>query len=376
MHIKFIEDRALEVFTTLNLLWEEKKQGKGIFKDVVLSQDRWPEPKDRVELANYLACAALFMRGGVISDDPFKWLYALQEKVPEMFDPKVVAEDWTPKRIESTIRKITPKLLNKEDAGTEENGAGALGFNVKTHTISWQENLTTLHNYWGDNVLNVFWGVTEFEEAFRRIDHKRNIAGFKGMRRKIFSLLTIWLQERELIPVFPTPIPIDHHALRVLLATNSIEVKDHKVPTVLAEKYEMLADQLVFRRTEQLVDDIMKWSQSFLIKHGLSYLNVNPAIWVLSRDFCSGQLQNTSRQDGKFYFTPEILRENPNLWPKKYRDPCSYCPLEHLCTGVVPVRPHSKNALVVRMERVPYPNPMLSGFGKQLPYPGRRKSVK
>ena len=43
------EDRAREVFTILQEYWLEKK---GVFSNVILPQDRFPVPSDKIELAD------------------------------------------------------------------------------------------------------------------------------------------------------------------------------------------------------------------------------------------------------------------------------------------------------------------------------------
>jgi len=376
MKIKYNTERAIEVFRLLDKLW---KDGNGIFKDVVLSQNRWPEPKQKKELANYLFCAAIFMRGARNSDDPFRWLSKLWQKVPEMFDPESVAKEWTMRRIQHTIREITPEILQKkkeEDNG--DNGAGALGYNLRESTRFWHKNLTVLHKEWGGDIFNAFWGVTEFEGFYRRVNYEDNEAGFEGMKRKIFSLFVIWLQERGLIPILPTPLPIDHHALRILTATGIVKFIDPNVPVTLEKYYPALIGQFAVRVYDKKVNDpIAIWSQKLLKKHNISHLTVNPAMWVVSRDFCSNQLQNTTRQNGQFFFTPELLKQNPKLWPKRYKNPCRYCPLESFCTGVLPSHPYHKRGTMVIMQRVPYAEPYLPGvdWKEVMPYTGRRRSL-
>ena len=374
MQIKFNEDRALKIFGILNRLWREKK---GLYNNIILPQNAWPLlPKEPKQLANYLFFAALPMRGGVVSEDPFKWIWQLSQNFPTMFEPEIVAKEWPPEKIEGAVKRITPDILNGKGVG--EKGAGALGYKIDQHSKAWYENSLVLSTYWGGDLRNVFWGVTDFEEAFRRIDNRRNEAGFRGMRRKIFSLLTIWLQEKKLIPMFPTPLPVDFHVLRVFWATEIIELRDIKPPRSFEQYYPSLVDKPATRVKEQLVDQIAKWSQGFLEEHRLPHLNINPAVWVLSRDLCAGHLQNTSRKNGTVLFLPEELRNAPGLWPSKYKNPCHYCPIEKFCTGCVPSVPYYRRGILVRMERVNYPQntAFLPGIDwkEYIPYSGRRRS--
>jgi len=378
--MKINEGRALRVFKTLDDLWGE---GAPIFKDVVLSQNRWPMPEKGI--ANYLFYASLPMRGAVNSDDPFKLLFELYKKHPDLFDPNLVARCWTPEKIVKAIKSVSrEKLLERScsDAEFQENG-GSLGYRLTERAEYWYQNSVILSTYWGGDILNVFnYGIVDFEDVFRRIDNNITEAGFVGMRRKIFSLLTIWLQEKGFIPTFPTPLPVDFHALRVLWATKCIDLpKNAKSPIALQEYYPSLAKWPAIRMTEQLTDGIAIWSQGFMAENKLSHYNINPAIWVISRDFCNNQLQNKSAagDSEKFvsskFFDKEEFRRNPDLWPKNYKNPCMHCPLEKLCTGAAPSNPYYRKGIMVRLERIPYPIQVLPGMEDSFIYNGRRRSV-
>lgn len=369
MEIRFREERALAVFSVLNALWVQKA---GIFTGILLPQDRWPLPATPREQANYFLYAALPMRGAVISEDPFRWLSSLRGRFPEMFEPEIVTKEWSVQRISEAIKTTTSEILN--DEGTGNQGAGALGYKLTQLVEHWRENSITLSNYWGGNLLNVFWGVLDYEEAFRRIDNHRTPAGFKGMRRKIFALLTIWLQEKKLIPTFPTPLPVDFHTFRILWATETLEFKVTKPPAALSKNYAMLAGKPAVHISEHLIDEVTKWSQTFLSKHKISHLNINPAIWVLSRELCAQHLQNSTRKKGKVFFDREVLRE----WPRNYKDPCSYCPLEKLCTGAVPSVPYYRRGILVRLERISHPKQFLPGvdWTNFIPLPPKKKTKK
>jgi len=374
VEVKFNEEIAFKVFKIIGDLWKDKK---GIFEGVILPQDRYvPKCDSEKDEANWRFYAALPMRGGLVSEDPFKWLLALRERFPEMFDPKIVSEKWSPEKIGEAFKAVTPGILN--GSGTGEKGAGALSYKMAEHPKAWYENSVVLHRYWGGDIRNVFWGVMDFEEAFRRIDYYHTEVGFKGMRRKIFSLFVIWLQEKKIIPIFPTPIPIDFHALRVMIATDIIRFEKVAKPFVRKnEKHPVQFEgKLSLRITERFIDTVAKWSQKFISKifiwkSGLSHLDVNPAVWVLSRSLCAEHFQSGSRKGRISYIETDNL--SASSWPKKYKDPCSHCPIETYCKWIVPSAPYYQWGLLIRLsERVAYPIRRLPGF--QSEYKSRKNS--
>lgn len=371
MKIKFDEEKAVRIFEVLEDLYKKRR---GIFKGVVLPQDRVVAPKDEREHANFLFYASLPMRGGINSDDPFKWLLLLRDKFPEMFEPEIIVKEFTPEKIANVFREITSVILNGN--GTGEKGAGAFSYKMEEHAKNWHENSIILINYWGGDIRNVFWGVTEFEESFRRIDYNRVKAGFKGMRRKIFSLFVEWLHERQLILTFPTPIPIDFHAMRILWGTEMVTIGGLK-PFKILEKHPLQIDgKQAIRIGEKFTDTLAKWSQKFIFDNGFSHINIGPALWILSRSLCAEHFQNSSRGDSMSYVDSEKLKNNHGLWPKNYKNPCSHCPISEYCKWVIPSAAYYRWGLLVRLgKRVEYPVNKLPGiiWEEFMPYQSVKK---
>ncbi len=367
--IKIDKEKALRLFTILDKLWQKKE---GICEGVVLPQNLQSNPSDPKECALWLFYCSLPMRGGLVSEDPFKWMYVLKELFPEMFIPEIVCREWTPEKIVNAFQVATKKILNGNGVGI--SGSGAMGYKADEYAGAWFGNSVVLHKYWGGDVRNVFWGVLDFEEAFRRVDYRHNEAGFKGMRRKIFSLLAIFLQEKGIIPVFPTPIPIDFHAMRILWGTEALILNGCAKPFMPKEKHpKSLEGRLSIRVSEKFIDQIAKWSQKFLRENNLSHLNVNPAIWVLSRSLCSEHFQTGSRKDGNEYVDAEALLRNKE-WPKNYRNPCKYCDIEKLCQWIIPAAPYYRWGYLIRIsERVPFPYETMHLPGLDLKFRSRRK---
>jgi hypothetical protein len=401
--IKFDEGIAKSVFQILDHGW---KYRTGIFKNTILPQDRYPSQtewetffaNDR-ERFNWLLCVVLSQRGGILSEVPFKLFWWLRQEFPEMFDPKIVAEKWSPESIEEKLqlgiatiyaakreqiknnkvvenqqmaksaqqdfpwmfraKPLSEKQVFSDTKISINNEKEIRGYKTKEIPKYWYSNFLVLHKYWGDDLANVFWGVTEFEQAFSRVDYKINSeTGFQGIRRKLFSLLVIWLQGKNLLPIFPVPIPIDIHAQRILWSTEILAKVDWARPFKPKKEVQVqLAGKTAIRVYEAFTDEIAKWSQKFIVENGFSHLNVNPALWVLGRSLCAEHWQNTSREKATIYVEPKELAKNPHLWRKNYKDPCSYCPIEKYCQWAIPDAPHSNWGLLVRLgKRVPYPS--------------------
>jgi len=359
MNIAFDEKRALAVFKILDLEWRAKR---GVFANIVLPQDRLRLPRNNERKVNFLFYSALFMRGGIISEDPFRWLVTLHDKRPEYFNPEfVVKNGLTPDDIKDAFIAITPKVLAQNGLvpGRKANGSGnPFAYKIDQHTKSWIANSQFFVKEFDGNILNIFAGVRDFEEAFARInrnDRQRNGGdGILGMRRKIFSLFTIWLQEKNLIPRFPTPIPVDFHALRILWATEILSLPD-LLPFKINDRHpKSYAGKTATQTREKLIDAITRWSQIFLFANRISHLVINPALWVLSRDLCANHFQNSTLAKGTIFREPTDLLIGQLRWPIGYKNPCQICPIEQYCEGAVPAAPYYIWGILMRMPRVPY----------------------
>ena len=111
MRVDFNEDKALAMFKILDEQWRKKT---GVFEGVVLPQDRWLLPmKTNQEKANFLFYSAIFMRGAIISEDPFRFLVSFWESSPKLYDPKfIISQELGPSDIANVLMNIMPKSRN------------------------------------------------------------------------------------------------------------------------------------------------------------------------------------------------------------------------------------------------------------------------
>ncbi len=353
------ENRAFQIFSILEPLWKNRT---GIYKGVNLSEDLYPvQIQDPVKLANYFFYCAIPQRGGVNSDSSFRWTQKMYQLFPEMFDPFVMAAKYkrrpgaTKKWLVRNIQTATKEILGNEGIGL--NGCGPFGYKIDEHLETWCLNSVALAEGWHGNVLNVYEGVTDFEQAFGRInykDRKNKGQAFVGMRRKIFSLLTIWCQKSELIPVFPTPIPVDFHALRALYITNIISF-DPVMPYMPKNRKagQVFVGLPAVTVRDHLVTELIKWSQTFIWSHGFSHMHINPALWIISRELCADHAQNFSDRTGGIIATDVFMKANPEYWGP--RDPCQICPISQHCQYMMPAFPYFKASLLYRYPRLDHP---------------------
>lgn len=378
MRLKFNNQRAREVFTVLQEKWTKKE---GVFRGIVLPQEKINLPEGLVEQANFFLFTAITQRGGIVSEDPVKYVQELRKKYPELFHPQAIVDRWSPHAIEGALKEIVierawaparaPKPLSSQlhlFPPSQEDVPDLVPETKKLYKIdefaqSWHRNAVTLATRFDGSVLNAYEGVRDFEEFFARVDYRRHTHGLHGMRRKILALLTIWLQEVDLVPTFRTPIPVDFHALKLLFGTGVVRGVNIPAFTPGPKHAPGLAGRRVIRITEKITDTIALWSYRFMEPNGFSHLAINPALWVLGRELCPHEFQNKTRGRGAKtqLVSARDLKADHRLWPYPYKDPVPHCPLSGLCTKVAPWSPYYDNGIIALDERVPYPNRSLPG---------------
>lgn len=365
----FNERRALEVFRTLAECWEGRADPirGGFLAGLVVPQQAYTPTclrSDPVKFGHYLFFQALTMRGGINSDDAFRATRMLWTQHPHLFDPVVVAQ-----MPEAEFFRAIRRTAREFQGADSAEGAGTYSYKLEEHVDHWRENAGRLNRDFGGDVRAIYAGVRGFEEGFGRVD-----GVFGGMRRKIFSLLTMWLQEFGLIPKFPLPLIVDFHCLRVLfeqeiLLAAAFRLGPGKSKNPARRRPSALRSYRAVRITERLVDEVTWWSQDFLIRHRLDSYAVSHGLWFLSRELCAAYHGNKSfgKPDPKRravtarLVTDEELRVLDN-WPRNYRDPCRFCPVETTCKVRIPAGPYYDWGVMVQT-------------GEHVPYPGRKQEL-
>lgn len=284
-----------------------------------------------------------------MAEDPFSLLEVIFEEDSSMFNPeKIVKYKIGVDHLGNSFTDAISKMDREGDKGWRGNDIVEL----------WIHNAHVLYNHWRGDPLNIYKGAKDFEEAFQRIDHKRMPSGMgiRGMRRKIFSLYTIFLQEKNLIPYFPTPIPVDFHALRLLIDWGILSLKKIKISDKSERYPDSWAGYPNVRVSEALIDEVTVWSQDFIHSHGFNHLVINPALWVFSRSMCKYQWQASLYDDGDLVMDNDVTIDHLSKAGLRFRDqPCHNCIFDERCTLMIPSRPYYKVGMLMILDRISKP---------------------
>jgi|SRR3989344_183099 len=362
--LKINEKRALLFFQTLGDWWREKK---GFYAGQIQPQLVWLPDGIRdnpIKLGDWFFCVALPMRGGINSDDAFRFMYELYADRSDLFDPYITMH-LKPEEIALATEKVAARIHPGGSQG--EKKKGTFSYQSYQHEKIWIYNAKMLVEHWGGDLRNIFDGALDFEKAFARVDHKRSAKGFRGMRRKIFSLMTMWLMEFKLILEFDLPLIIDFHAIRELLSHEILEVEFKELGPGKPKNKERLRPESLWKLpsihiTEGFVDQVILWSLAFLKKHRkvLKQYDVAHGKWFLSRVLCAAYYGNKSfeqkHEDGiRRGLTERVVADeelkNPRNWPMRYRDPCRLCPVEKTCKARFPQGPYFDWGAMVKAGR-------------------------
>lgn len=369
--LQYNEKRAIVVLSELE---QRMKHRHGVFNKIVLPQDLYPIPKNTKHAAHWLTFLALPQRGPLRAEELSHALYRLYRINPRLFDPLFVVSEFS----EISLKKLFEDCALKYKAGE-----------LAQH---WMTNSRVIVKKWGGDIRNAYQGVEDFEEFYSKIDYDQqpDSEGIHGVRRKIASLLTIFLQEKGLIPNFATPTPIDFHAMRIFIGTGIISPNFKAfVPKKHQVRQRFLVGLPTIRTSERDIEELHVQILGTVKREGLDHRLINPALWTLGRELCGRHFQTRSTRvkegldpqlakkrrhtpnrlveassltpdplwiDDEFeLITPEELAEKTTAWPKGYKDYCQHCPIENHCETVVPSGTYYDDGLLIKLPRIPYP---------------------
>lgn len=330
------------------------------------------EHEDREKLiALWVFYIMHFMRGPVNSSTVTDGMSSFHREHPEFFRPEYVVKYLTPESIYGAFGR--------------SQKAGSLLIQGRDHAKSWYENSVVLLEHFEGNPLNIWGTEMDFYRIWRKVDpdYDRRITCFRGKRKKIFTLETMWLQGLGLIQKFPIPLPIDVHALRILFQTEIMPynllrpLEVGKQPRKKPYPKEVIGRH-VWRVKEIIRDQVSDFLYHFCVSYKVDPSDLSHALWFLSRMLCARHAEaGTEGGEKPVYRFPEELEKDPSLWPK--RDPCRFCVLEPHCHFVVPTQPHLWWGLIMPLRRVPHPASSLA-FEEMKKMPiflnGKRKEEK
>lgn len=338
------------VFALIDLLMERQRERKYPFNrsDAIVPQAVIPAEirKKKRTLALFYFFVCVYMRGGIESLQAFKALFRLYADRPWMFEPHEIVS-----RTEEELSTILKQYV---------------GWDAKTAGKFWRYNAQRLIADWGANPLNLLKGLTDYDEALRRIANARKGStsvstvkktfgldtkhhGFAGFQAKMVSMLIYFYDwERWLQPRFLYPAPADFHHYRLNIAYKGIVVAtDNGAHIRYSEKVSAPYREVLMRYLEERKADPIL---------------VADAIWLFSLLMCGNSPATRTKELGdlKPLFRKHGVDEpdwDHGKWlssraRQDLQQTCGVCALQETCDFAVPSHPYyRKGQFVLRPRR-------------------------
>jgi hypothetical protein len=263
------------------------------------------------EHALFLFCLCYYMRGGIKSHTAAKLLSKLYDNNPLIFLPEKRGS-FSPSFVSNALKEV------------------GLGFNADEIGDAWLDNFNRLDVLWGSNPVNIFNGISTYEEACERIQNrgkKKHVVenGFRGFQEKMVSMLTYFLMDAGFIDRWHFPIPIDFHVLRVVFA--------HEIITSAEPGYNGFYTKEVLAATRQLFLDYCR-------NHNVDPLRLCDAVWLYSGLMCSLHPGNQSRieeeRKGRKTIVVPMLKWSRRQIRTCNEQACGQCFIRDTCRWCVP----------------------------------------
>lgn len=286
---------------------------------------------DRLKHSLFLFGACFFMRGTIQSDYAFKQLLAIYEIHPELYNPQFLSASDIDKRY--VFDRFKPFIK----------------YRLFEISEIWLDGFRRLHEDWSGDPRNIFVGVHDADELYRRVVNinshpkwkkvRNKMRGFLGYRSKIANMLAYFLMEAGLVEEFVTSSPFDFHNARVFLGGGALRLEGKAL-----------------YRYEDVADIGSALVEKYCRTHGVATKKVAAALWVLSTTLCRNAPGNRTlnrtkskegnKRDGERHtlnYKPQQRKEQPDLkiytpdWSKsedvrEHELSCGLCPVRDLCT--------------------------------------------
>lgn len=269
------------------------------------------------EHALFFFCCCYYMRGGIKSDQAIKSLGRIYEKHSQLFDPLTFSPE-----VFLTKEQEIIDMLSLEKS---------LNYGLKDIARFWVKNFYKLATYWEGNPINLFQGISNYEELCAVIQNRDRFKlhqpnGFYGFQEKMVSMLAFFLADTDIIPTFSFPVPVDFHVLRMVVSQNLLKIKN--------------GSDVIDFRNPQILATIRQMSEDYCRKHNVDARRLSDVLWLYSGAMCNNSPGNTvSHGDYRARLT-KLERKGEKNWSKtdnkNYYRYCGQCQIQDTCKYDVP----------------------------------------
>ncbi|OGB74505.1 hypothetical protein A2V68_02725 [candidate division Kazan bacterium RBG_13_50_9] len=275
-----------------------------------------------VEEANFLLAVCCYMRGNIRSDVAFNGLANLYDKHRELFDPKQI----------NCQPLAMARLLEKEL--TERRFT-----RIEEVCRQWIDNFIKLDRFWDGDATELF-ADADYETLCERFIcrpvgkfNPNHPDGFRGFREKMVSMVAFYFVKAGLAVPMSMPIPIDFHAMRIIISNGLITIPG------APDDYDLWSEKMSATAREL--------TQRYCRDRGINPTELCDTTWFLSSVACRRHPGNrsivTKEWQGDRLRTIEVIPWAVR-WTKQdimtYRSTCGRCPIEETCRWLAPSAPH------------------------------------
>lgn len=229
--------------------------------------------------AVFLFLLCLWMRGGAESDTTAFFLKEMHQERPDLFDPFLYRD----RDYKSAIAEITRALTEYK-----------LGQRVDENAPAWVYNMKKLAKFWNGDPRRIMDDKPNFKTLAKRIigrtankekvfELEDNPHGFRFFREKMVAMIAYFLMDAKLVPMFYTPVPVDFHVLRLLVANRIIKIHGKSAKESIGVDF----------MKSQVLKEARFITEWYCRKYKISPIALCDSLWLLSRNFCRSNPGNS-----------------------------------------------------------------------------------